>query len=163
MIVKDSMVVIHLAKMAVLEKCCRYFGEVVVPEKVYEEIMFCRGKNVEVNVIDELVEKKKIVVKKVLNDNLLKMAYQFNIQRGEAEAVALYWQEEADYFASDDSNVRKKKVLLELNLIGTPVILLKLFRDKKITKNEFLISVGVLKKVGWFSNAVIDKLLMEVK
>ena len=163
MIIKDSMVVIHLAKMDLLEKCCKYFKQVIIPKKVYEEIIICKDKNLEVKLIEDLVNKGKIIIKRIRNETLIKRAYQYNIQRGEAECVALYWQEKADYLASDDNNVRKKKFLLKINIIGTPVIILKLFRDKKINKDEYIRSLNILKKIGWFSNSIIDKLLMEVK
>ena len=38
-VVKDSMVVIHLAGITLLEKSCSFFKKVVVPEMVYREIM----------------------------------------------------------------------------------------------------------------------------
>ena len=162
MIVKDSMIIIHLAKMDLLEKCCKFFRDVIIPKEVYEEIMICKKENIEVQIIEELVNENKIIVKRIKDSNLLKKAHQFNIQRGEAEAVALYWQEKAEYLASDDGNLRKKKILLKINLIGTPVILLKLFKNEKINKIEFVRSLNILKKIGWFNNVIIDKLLMEV-
>lgn len=51
---------------------------------------------------------------------MIAKANAFNIQRGEAEAVALYWQEEADLLATDDDNVRRKKDALRIKTIGTP-------------------------------------------
>ena len=38
MIVKDSMVLIHLAKLTVLEKSCNYFKNVTIPDLVLKEI-----------------------------------------------------------------------------------------------------------------------------
>ncbi|MBU4139385.1 MAG: DUF3368 domain-containing protein, partial [Euryarchaeota archaeon] len=35
--IKDSMILIHLAKLAILPESCRHFGNVLIPEKVYEE------------------------------------------------------------------------------------------------------------------------------
>jgi predicted nucleic acid-binding protein len=162
MIVKDSMVMIHLAKITLLEKSCEYFKNVVIPKLVYDEILLGKEKGYpDVNVIVDLVETKKIVVKQVKNKSLIKKAVEFNIQRGEAEAVALYWQEKADYLATDDDNVRKKSVLLNIKIIGTPAIILKLYKERLIKKEEFEESLAELKKIGWFSNAVIDKILME--
>lgn len=37
LIVKDSMILIHLAKMQILTDSCRHFGNVLIPTKVYEE------------------------------------------------------------------------------------------------------------------------------
>lgn len=162
MIIKDSMVVIHLAKITLLEKSCEYFKNVVVPEMVYNEIQLGKGKGYsEVKIIEELVKMKKIAVKKVGNKRLIEKALEFNIQRGEAEALALYWEEKADYLATDDDNVRKKSVLLRIKVIGTPAIVLKLYRGKLIRKERFEESLRELRKIGWFSDAVLDKILVE--
>ncbi len=162
MIIKDAMVVIHLAKITLLEASCERFKPVVVPEEVYREILQGKKKGYEdVTVIEGLIAAGKLSVKRVREKKLLKKAAQFNVQGGEGEALALYWQEKADYLASDDDNLRKKSVLLNLKLIGTPAIILKLYQEKRIDKAKLEGSLQALKKIGWFSNAVIDKILME--
>lgn len=162
MIVKDAMVIIHLAKITLLEKSCDYFKDIIISKLVYEEAVEEGKKYPEAIIIKELVEKSTIKVKKVGNKMLVNKANQFNIQRGEAESVALYWQEKADLLATDDDNVRKKSAILNLNIIGTPVIVLKLYKENMIDKEKFKQSISQLRKIGWFSNAVLDKVLMEV-
>lgn len=162
-VIKDAMVIIHLAKITVLEKSCDYFRKVIIPKKVYEEITSGKEDYIDVKITEELIDKNKIIVKSIKNQKLLKKANEFNIQRGEAEAVALYWQEKADYLTTDDDNVRKKSDMLDIRIIGTPTIILKLYREKMIDKKKFVFSLKELKKIGWFSNAIIDKILMEVK
>ena len=162
LIVKDAMVMIHLAKITLLESSCKCFSNVLIPNKVYDEIM--AGKefgHIDVNVIEEMIMQHKIKVKKVENQKYLARAIQLNIQGGEAEAVALYWQEKADYLATDDDNVRRKNLLLNLRLLGTPVIILMLYKRKIIDREKFIDSLEELRKIGWFSNAIIDKILIE--
>jgi len=162
MIVKDAMVVIHLAKITLLEKSCELFKPVAIPGEVHREILEGEEKGYEdVKIIQELVQAGKISVKRVRDKGLLKRAKEFNVQRGEAEVLALYWQEKAEYLASDDDTLRKKSALLNLRLIGTPAIILKLYQDKAIDRNKLMESLQVLRKIGWFSNAVIDRVLME--
>ena len=162
MLVKDSMIIIHLAKITLLEKSCEYFRDVVISELVYKETVEAGGKEYpEAIIIKELIEKRKIKVKRINNKMLLNKVNQFNIQRGEAESVAIYWQENADLLATDDDNVRKKKILLKLKTIGTPSIILKLYNEKMIDKQKFNESISKLREIGWFSNAVLDKVLME--
>ena len=164
MIVKDSMVLIHLAKITLLEKSCKYFKKTIVPKRVFDEVTKCREKNfVDIKIIVDLVERNEIEVIEIKNQKSLEKINELNIQGGEAEAVALYWQENADYVATDDDNVRKKNLLLNIKLIGTPVIILKLYEEKMIDKNKFVESINKLKKIGWFSNGVLDKILMEAK
>ncbi len=163
-IIKDAMVLIHLAKLSILEKSCVYFKKVLIPQAVHQEILEGKEKSLsDAPIILGLVKNKKIIIKKVKDNNLIKKANQFNIQRGEAEAVALYWQEKANIIATDDDNVRKKKILLDINVIGTPVIILKLLKEKIIDENKAEQCISELRKIGWFSSAVLDKMLMEVK
>ena len=164
MIVKDAMVVIHLAKITLLEKSCQFFKQVVIPEAVYREILEGKVRGHEDAVlVEELVKAGRLGVQKVRNRRLLRRAAEFNIRRGEAEALALYWQENANYLASDDDNLRGKRTLLDIRLIGTPAIILRLYQAGVIEKDKFSQSLNELRRIGWFSNVVIDKILMEAK
>lgn len=161
MIVKDTVVLIHLAKLGILEKTCDLFKQVYIPKLVEQEAIK-ENKYPDAKLIQEAISTKKIIVKKIINDKLIKKANSYNIQKGEAEVVALYWQENADLIATDDNNVRKKRLMLNLNIIGTPLILLKLYQKNIITKKDYLIKIIELSKIGWFSSTIIDKLKMEV-
>ena len=161
-VIIDSMVIIHLAKLSVLEKSCKCFKKVMIPEMVHMEIM--KGKDYpETTVVNELIKNNKIIIKKINDQNLIKKTNEFNIQRGEAEVVALYWQEKADFIATDDDNVRKKKVILDIKIIGTPAIIVGLYKKRLIDKSKIKQCISELKKIGWFTNTVLDKMRMEVK
>lgn len=163
-IIKDAMVVIHLTKITLLKESCDYFKNVIISETVYKEVMFAKEKGyMDAKLIEELIKINKIVVKKIKNKKLLKKVNEFNIQRGEAESVVLYWQEKADYLATDDDNIRKKNTILNIKIIGTPSIILKLYKEKMIKKEKFIFGLERLRKIGWFSNAIIDRILMEKK
>ena len=106
MIVKDSMVLIHLAKITLLERSCEYFKKVIIPKKVYEEVVACK-EYPDTEIIESLVTNKKIAVIEVKNKKDIEKANQFNIQKGEAEAIALYWQENADILAKKARKIKK--------------------------------------------------------
>ncbi len=161
---KDSMILIHLAKISVLETSCGFFEEVIIPRKVWKEtVEVGRKKNYpEAALIEEMIEKDGIDVVDVEERDLIDRANKFNIQGGEAEAVALYWERDADILATDDDNVRSKAVHLGLNLIGTLPVLVKIFKADKIDEDKVEHSLDLLEDIGWFSNAVLDKTRMEV-
>ena len=164
MLILDTMVVIHLAKITLLEKSCDYFKPVVIPEAVYDEVITGRKKGFEdVSVVETLLKSGKLSREHLRSKALLKRAWEFNIQRAEAEALAVYWQEEAGYLASDDDSLRRKRLLLNVKLIGTPAIILTLYQAKRIDKNKLHDSLRELRKIGWFSGAVIDTILMEAQ
>lgn len=91
----------------------------------------------------------------------LKMIHEFNINGGEAESLALYKQENADVLVSDDDNLRRKKNLVQAHIIGSLGILLKLREAKRIDGIKFKSSIERMRKIGWFSNSVLDKVLMD--
>ncbi len=161
LLIKDTSVVIHLAKTTLLETSCNYFGNVHIPQLVIEEIRKQESEDREI--IEELIKKKRIVVSSVKNKLWLKKAYQFNIQGGEAETLALYWETKADLLATDDYNVRKKKNILKIEMIGTPGIMMKLYKEKMIRREKYNEAIQKLKKIGWFSNTILDKLTMEAE
>lgn len=161
-VVKDSMVIIHLAKLSILEKSCKYFKKVIIPEQVQMEIM--KGKDhPETAIIEELIKNNKITIKKIGDKNLIKKINEFNIQGGEAEVIALYWQEKANIIATDDDNVRKKKIIFGIKVLGTPAIIVRLYKRGLIDKSKMEQCVFELKKIGWFTNTVLDKIQMEAK
>ena len=162
--VKDSMVLIHLAKTSLLENACAFFGKILIPLSVLHEIRQGALNHIEdVAVIERAIKERAISVKSVKDKALLRRANEFNIKGGEAEAVALYWQERAAWLATDDDNVRKKKNALALNVIGTPAIMIRLWRDGSITKERYLAAVKKLRESGWFSSIVYDVMLMEAR
>ena len=156
------MVVIHLAKLSILEKSCKYFKKVMIPELVHKEIMREKS-HPEIAIVEELIKNNRIIIKKINNQNLIKKANQFNIQEGEAEVIGLYWQEKASFIATDDDNVRKKEIMLDIKVVGTPAILLGLYKKNLIDKNKIGQCISELKKIGWFANTVLDKIQMEVE
>ncbi len=162
-VVKDSMVLINLAKITILEKSCDYFKKVIIPELVFNEVVTA-GKKKGMNdaiIVENLVKNKKIEVKKIKNKDLIKTVNEFNIYEGEAEALALYKQEKANFLISDDDNLRKKKSIINAEIIGSLAVILKLRKNKKIDKKKFISSIDKMREIGWFSNSVIDKILIE--
>lgn len=162
MMVKDAMVLIHLAKLTLLEKSCEAFGKVMIPELVYKEAV-SGGKGAEDSLlIGSLIRKGRIEVKKA-KESLVKRLAELNIHGGEAESVALYWGAKAGFIASDDSNVIRKRDILGISLIGTPAIVLHLYRQNLIGREKVRMSVRKLREMGWFSGTVLDKILLEAE
>ncbi|MBI2136214.1 hypothetical protein HYU06_04025 [Candidatus Woesearchaeota archaeon] len=158
-LVKDSMVLIHLAKITLLETACNYFDRIIISERVYQETTL-KNQYEDAVIIRDIIGKKLIEIRKA-DKELVAKANDFNLHGGEAETTALYWQLKADLIASDDDNLRKKREVLDLKVIGTLTIILKLYQKKKITKEKYLSAITKLKEIGWFHVSVLDKLLEE--
>jgi predicted nucleic acid-binding protein len=48
---------------------------------------------------------------------------------GEGEAIALYFQEKAQLLATDDDTCRKNRIILGIKIIGSPAIVIMLFKN----------------------------------
>ncbi|MFH1915685.1 MAG: hypothetical protein ABIJ21_00320 [Nanoarchaeota archaeon] len=162
MIVFDAVALIHLAKLTILEKVCT-IDIMLIPELVHQEVLEGKKKGYpDVPIMLDLIEKKKIIVKKTEASKVKKLL-QFNVQGGEAEAIILYQQENARWLVTDDDNVRKKAVILDIRVIGTPSLIIHVYKKNLITKEKTVQSIRELQKIGWLSQAVIDQLHDEVE
>ena len=164
-IVLNSMVVIHLSKLTLLKYLCDLFDEVILPQKVFEETI---EKGLEESYPDailtkKLIERGLIQVKGLHNEKTISELEIFGLGGGEAESVALYLQEKADRLASDDSTVRKNRLILGLQIVGTPALIYSLFKKGLVTKEKTIIALFELKKIGWFRREVLELIIKEIE
>ncbi len=157
------MVLINMAKVTLLEKNCDHFGEVMIPLEVFNETVVAgkeKGKQ-DALLVEKMINNKKILVKEVKNKGLIAIANGFNVFDGEAEAFALYRESNADFLVSDDLNLRKKRDLLDAKIIGSLAVVLKLKKIGSIGDDKFESVIEGFREIGWFSNAILDKVLEE--
>lgn len=165
LVVKDSMVLIHLAATSVLQEACVMFSKVIISPAVHREVV---EKGIEKNrpdayVVKKLEDSKHIGVVTVVRRKLMTELAKYGLKGGELESVALYFQEKADLIASNDDKVRGLQLILNLNLISSPEIILVMARRKVISMEKTLQSLLQLKRIGWFSPSVIDMIAEEVR
>ncbi len=164
LIIKDSMILIHLAVEGVLKEACMMFGQVMIPYAVHREVV---EKGIDANhadayIVQKLKKEKYIQVVEVTDNMLMDELKQYGLRGGELEAVALYIQEKADIIASNDDKVRKLRLILNLNLVSSPEIVFLLAKNGIVTKNRAIECLRELEKIGWFSNNVLYSIISEV-
>lgn len=165
LIVKDSMILNHLAKMQILTDSCRHFGNVLISTKVYEETVINGKKNghpdsfiIEQAVTDDLIKIKEVKNKKSVDDLRI-----FGLHLGEAESIAFYFQEKAQFLATDDDTCRKNRIIRGINIIGSSAIVIMLFRNALIPRNKALDCISSLETIGWFDIEVINEMKQQIK
>jgi len=79
---------------------------------------------------------------------------------GEAEALALAVEEEADYVVIDDRMGRSRARAMKLNVIGTLRVLRLFFDGGLISKGELLTALEELRRFGF---RISDKIIEKVK
>jgi predicted nucleic acid-binding protein len=140
------------------------FGQVIIPNLVHHEVV---ERGVETNrpdayIVQKLEKEGYIQVAGVTDATLMDEVKKYGLQGGELEAVTLYIQEKANWIASNDDKVRRLRLILNLELVSSPEIVFMLAKNGFITKDKAVECLRELKKIGWFSNNVIDIILLEV-
>ncbi|GHV79037.1 hypothetical protein AGMMS49944_08280 [Spirochaetia bacterium] len=148
-VVADTGSLISLAiidKLSLLE--CIY-GEVYIPEAVWDELMKCADEFNIPKIMSYREKTKKITIKN---------KHQQVIDKGESEAITLYQEINADYLLIDDKIARKIAELDSVVCIGTLGVLTKAKENKliDILRSYFLI---LLEKNRYYSKPLLNRIL----
>ena len=155
MIIFDASTLILLAKTDLIELfISNYPGQVLIPEEVRSEIL--EVEKADAAVFKQLIENKKLKVLKIKNKDFSnKLMEDFNIEKGEAEALGLTLQEKAGVIATDDKNAMKACKFLKLEFITSISILIRAFEKGLIDREEAYIKLRKLQSFGRYSKAII--------
>ena len=156
-IVSNSSPIIHLAKIDQLDLLPDFFGELIIPPAVYEE---CTTDGMGRPEVTRIKQASWLRVVQVANQNLVKLL-NAEIDRGEAEAIALALETQASLILLDDSDAREKARLYHLKMTGLLGILLRARKSGKIVSLSKMLDA--LRSTGfWLSARLTDRLLREV-
>ncbi len=163
MIVLDASTIILLAKIDMLEVFVSNFhGKVLMPDKAKAEA--CTEGSEETPLIVKLIKDKKINVLRVKDNALIKKLMEdFNIDRGEAEALTLAMQEKAVIVATDDRNAIRACKILKKDFTTPIAILIRAFEKKLIDNDEALAKLQKLESVARYSKVIIEDARKQIK
>lgn len=139
--VSNSTPLIVLAKINRLELLKDYFGEIYIPEEVYDEVVR-RGGNLAGS--SEVASCTWIKVEPAKN-RMAAETLSLSLDKGEAEAIVLSKEKES-LLIIDDGAGRKTAELLGVRITGTLGILLLASKDGKLNLRKTL---DELKSVGF--------------
>ena len=158
-IVFNSSPLIFLAKLKFLEiflQCYEY--DFYTPESVVNEI---QAKDDEVSEYILLEKKKKNLKVRTTNLTSLVMSLNARLGIGEAEAIALGTELQADCVILDDFPARKAALKLGLNIKGTLAIINKLRLDDNISINSNDDLYEQLKKINFrVKRSLFDRIII---
>lgn len=156
LIVSNSSPIIHLAKIDQLELLTDFFGELIIPPAVYDECIVDGKGRPEVARIKQA---SWLRVVQVTNQNLVTLL-NAEVDRGEAEAIALALETRASLILLDDAEAREKARLYHLKMTGLLGILLRARQSGKIASLSE--KLDALRHTGFWLNAgLTDRLLRE--
>lgn len=128
LVVTDTTPIILLARIKQLNILKRLYGEILIPEGVFSELM--RGKKKQPGVL-EVLNMKWIKAVKVKNRSIVNKLNR-HLDLGESEAIALSIETKADVLIIDERKGRAVAQRMRINIIGTIGVLIKAKREGKI-------------------------------
>lgn len=139
---------IHLLKIL--------YGEIIIPEAVYEEVSV-KTESVCKKAVDSSLD--WIKVKKIKNQ-MAKDMYKTQLHDGEVEVMILAKEMEADVVIIDDANAKKYAKYLKLPVTGTLGVLLRAKQEGYIDRLEPVLRQMVEKGI-YISQSLIELCLKQ--
>ena len=142
-VVSDTTPLISLLKIKRVDLLKELFGEVLIPQAVFDELTSDKRFQVEA---DQICQKEFIFVKRVNvpeSVNILKRAT--GLDQGESEAIVLTDELKADILLMDEARGRNVSAQMGLSIIG---ILMAAYEEKELTADEVRECIDGLQRAG---------------
>lgn len=156
MIVLDASTLILLAKAELLHDFLKHVGQdVMIPKEVEREA--CQVKqSLDALMIRKAIEEKRIKVLGVRDRKTCqKIAEDFSLARGEAEAVVLALSKKA-ILGIDDRNGINACKLLGIPFTTAIGVLVRMWEKELLSKDEALTKLSRLEKYGRYSAEIVS-------
>ena len=161
MVIINSTPLIYLAKIGKLRRVVEHFGQVVIPEVVYEETVqkgMTLGKP-EASIINELISDGRIKIEKV--EKILGEIR--GLHTGEVEALSLA-KGRNDELIVDDKAAYEYAKILRIKVLRSVKVMLNLTRNKKLTLDDLEKNLLLLSQSGfWLTADIYARILEEAR
>jgi predicted nucleic acid-binding protein len=148
-LIADSSALITLSIIKKLEILEKLFGDVFIPQAVFNEITKVNKR--ESPELKEYCQNRIKTISTNINFNI-------SLGIGESEAIILYKEMEANFFLCDDKKAKKFAKSFNINVIGSLGVLLKAKETGYVTKIKPL--VEILKQSNIFIDDKIYRLVL---
>ncbi len=153
--ISNSSVIIALARICRLDLLEELFGEILVPKAVWKEIIV-EGKPGS----EKIMESSFIRVEKVRNMRPVALLEEF-IDSGEAEAIVLALERNADLLLVDDRDARNLAKKLGLQVMGTLGVIALAKYKGSIPKAKTIVD-KLMESGFWISRRILEEFLREL-
>ena len=145
-VVSDTTPLISLLKIDCIDLLEKLFGQVLIPQAVFEELTADERFKLEA---DQISSKQFIIVKAVQNSesvSILKRAT--GLDQGESEAIVLTDELNADVLLMDEAKRRAVSSQMGLKIMGTIGILMAAYEDKALSADDVKRCIEGLQNAG---------------
>ncbi len=158
-VVSDTTPLISLMKIGQLNLLHQLFGEVQIPNAVYDELVSNTRFPDESRQIRECWFIKRVDVADVQSVRLIRRST--GLDAGESEAIVLADSMSASLLLMDEAKGRQVAMQMGIQLMGTIGMLLVAYREKLLSKEEILQCIDILKINGRHISEKLYKQLLE--
>ncbi len=145
-VVSDTTPIISLLKINRLDLLEKAFGEVLIPNAVYEELTADKRFAEEAKMIQNASYIKNVLVLNPEAVRILKMAT--GLDQGESEAIVLADEKKADILLMDEAKGRTISGQMGITIMGTIGLLMSSYEDKLLSSDEVRKCIDGLQSSG---------------
>ncbi|MCD7717329.1 MAG: DUF3368 domain-containing protein [Lachnospiraceae bacterium] len=145
-IISDTTPIISLLKIKHLDLLQKLFGEIWIPNAVYEELISNKKFSNEARQIMEVEYIEKVQVGDSKSVRLLQRAT--GLDAGESEAIILSDEKKADILLMDEAKGRLVAKQMGLTIMGTVGILMTAYEEQLLTSLEIEQCIEALRENG---------------
>lgn len=158
-VVSDTTPLISHMKIGKLDLVNHLFGEVQIPDAVYEELVSNTRFPDESRQIRECSFIKRVDVADVQSVKLLRRSA--GLDAGESEAIVLSDSLSVSLLLMDEAKGRQVAMQMGIRIMGTIGRLLAAYKEELLSKEEILHCIEILKTTGRHISERLYKQLME--
>lgn len=155
MVISNSSPLINLAAINKLDLLVKVYGEIVIPEAVWKEVVI-DGKGQSGS---EAVKRAKWIRKETVTDFVLVSALTLTLDKGESEAITLAKEKNAELLIIDERFARDVADNIGLKYIGTLGVLREAKSKKLISGMKMHMDLLRAKAGFWLSDEVYKEIL----
>lgn len=160
-VVSDTTPLISLMKIGQLELINKLFGEIQIPDAVFNELVLNSKFTNESKQIKESDFIHKVSVTDIKSVELLRRST--GLDAGESEAIILSDMLGADLLLMDEVKGRQVAKQMGINLMGTVGLLLIAYQEEYLSKEDILDCIDILKNNGrHISNKLYEQLVQKL-
>lgn len=145
-VVSDTTPLISLLKIERLDLLEKLFGNVLIPQAVYEELTVDERFKLEA---EQLKQKEFITVQPVKNpDSVSILRRATGLDQGESEAIVLTDEAKAELLLMDEAKGRAVSNEMGFRIMGTIGVLMAAYEEHELTSDEVKECIAGLQRAG---------------
>ena len=162
MLVSNTSTLVLLAKVKCLEAFIKTSPLIEIPSQVEKEALFEKD-SYYARLIQKLIKDEKIKIVSASKNKITEIISQFKLGEGEAATYALFNNKRHDAVLTDDGELIKLCKLEKLPFICAMAVVIRLFENKILSKEEAINKLKELHIIGRYSKELYEHFKSEVK